>query len=419
MLAAWTISSGSELIRGRSTDTNAGWLAARLSELGLPCVRHVTTGDDLAQLVAVLREAASAARVVVLTGGLGPTEDDLTRSALAQASATELELDPASLHAIEGFFAARQRAMPAANRVQAFLPRGARAIPNNTGTAPGIQQTIANCELFALPGVPHEMRTMFTNFVAPRLAALGGGTVQRYACLQCCGLAESEIGDAIKDLMQRGRNPDVGTTASAGIIGVRIYADGPSAAAADELLARTEAEVRRRLGTAVFGRNEDTLASVVGEQLAGLNRTIATAESCTGGLIGKCFTDISGSSRYFRGGIITYSDDLKVKLLGVSADELALHGAVSAGVAREMASGVREHLSADYGISATGIAGPGGGTPDKPVGLVYIGLADAGGAEFRELHLGADSPRFLIRERAVGIALNWLRLRLLAGSAKE
>lgn len=416
MAQAWTISSGSELTRGRSVDTNAAWLALRLSELGATVARHVTVGDDLDALCEVLCEAAAKADFVILTGGLGPTEDDLTRAAFARAAHLPLEPDPVSLARIEQFFVARARPMPERNRVQALLPRGAQAIANHTGTAPGIYLQIGNCELVALPGVPSEMKPMFDAAVAPRIAARAAGRVLRYRCLQCHGMSEAEIGMKLADLMARGANPEVGTTASAGTIGVRIYASAADAAAAENLRDNTSDEVQRRLGNIIFGTEEDTLAGAIGKLLVQRRALVVTAESCTGGLVGKLFTDVPGSSAYYKGGVVSYSNELKMSLLGVPPELLHRHGAVSREVACAMASGARTRLAADYALSLTGIAGPEGGTADKPVGLVWIGLADANGVDTKELRLGAESSRRLIRERAAGAALNWLRLRLLAAT---
>lgn len=411
--SAWTISSGSELVRGRSLDTNAAWLARRLAELGVPCARHVTVGDDLDDLCAALQQAAENADCVILTGGLGPTADDLTRAAFARVSGEPLELDAPSLAQIEAFFAARHRPMPERNKLQAMLPRGASAIPNPTGTAPGIRLWAGTAELFALPGVPHEMKVMFEADVAPALARLSQGQMLRYRCLHCYGMSESEIGTHLHDLMARGANPDVGTTASAGTIGIRIHAIGASTSQADEMLHLTEMEIRRRLGVVVFGKDDETLASVVGRLLKEAGKTLVTAESCTGGLVGTVLTDVPGSSAYYLGGVISYSNALKQQLLGVVAADLEQHGAVSEVVAMQMAVGARERFRADYALAITGIAGPDGGTTDKPVGLVCFAIADPQKTAVRTAHFGADSPRAIIRERAVGTVLNWLRLLLL------
>jgi nicotinamide-nucleotide amidase len=344
---------------------------------------------------------------------LGPTEDDLTRAALAEAAGQELVLDPASYEQIRGFFAARQRAMSASNEAQALRPAGGRALRNPVGTAPGLFVEIAGTPFYVLPGVPHEMRELFALHVAPALRALGGGRVVRSRTLHTFGTGESIIGERIRDLMQRGRNPEVGTTAKLGVISIRINATAAAPEAAAALLDQTELELRSRLGEWVFGRDDETLASAVGELLAARGATLALAESCTGGLIGALLTDVPGSSRYFRGGVVAYANELKRDLLGVPGADLEQCGAVSDVVARQMAEGARLRLAASIGLSVTGVAGPGGGTTEKPVGLVYVGVADAAGAIVHELRLGETTPRDVIRNRAAQSALNAVRLRLI------
>jgi nicotinamide-nucleotide amidase len=413
MQNAWIISIGTELTLGQSVDTNAVWLARRLAEIGHRCDRHITAPDDLEPLVDTLRQAAAQADAVVVSGGLGPTDDDLTRVALARVAGVELAPNARSLAQIRAFFERRGRAMPERNAVQALLPRGAQAIENTCGSAPGVLLRLERALVFALPGVPFEMKRMFERDVAPRLSADSHGDVLLSRRLNCIGKGESDIGELLGDLMRRGANPEVGTTAELGTIGVRINAAGETRAIAEARLEKTEAEARRRLGALVFGRDEETLADAVGALLHACGTTLATAESCTGGLIGKLLTDTPGSSAYFKGAVVAYANEAKVELLGVDPAALRQHGAVSPEVAEQMACGARRRLGADFALSATGIAGPGGGTAAKPVGLVYIGLADGAGVQARELRYGADAPREAIRLRAANTALNLLRLRLL------
>jgi nicotinamide-nucleotide amidase len=410
--SAWLISTGTELVLGQTVGTNAAWLAAQLAALGIRTVRHVTVADDRADTGAVLLEAAAASDLVVLTGGLGPTEDDLTRQALAEAASTPLVLHEPSLEHLRAFFAARGREMPARNRVQALAPHGAIVLPNPCGTAPGLLVELRGTPCYALPGVPFEMRIMFEREVATRLQAASRGAVLLSRRLHTCGLGESDIAERIADLMQRGRNPEIGTTAELGLVSIRINAAADSRAAAEAKLAAMEAELQQRLGKVVYGREGNTLASVVGEQLASAGKAVSTAESCTGGLIGALLTDVPGSSRYYRGGVIAYANEVKAGLLGVEHEPLQAHGAVSAPVAAAMADGVAQALRTEYGLAVTGIAGPTGGSAQKPVGLVYIGLHTPAGTEVHEHHLGADAPREAIRIRAARLALNWLRLNL-------
>jgi nicotinamide-nucleotide amidase len=410
---AWIIAIGTELTLGQTVDTNSAWLAQRLAALGLRSTRHICVGDEHDEICRVLREALAAADVVLVSGGLGPTADDLTRAALAEVAGVDLEEDAARLEQIRRFFVARGRDMQPANRVQALLPRGSRALENPCGTAPGIRIALGGVPLYALPGVPFEMRAMFERHVEPELRDSAGGAVLLSRRLNCFGVGEAEIGARLQDLMVRGRNPEVGTTASLGIIGVRINARSATAVEAAALLDSAERAVRTRLGTLVFGREEETLAGTVGHLLRERGATLALAESCTGGLVGKWITDVPGSSAWFRGALVTYADSAKSSLAAVPPALLASHGAVSAEVAAALAAGARSRFDANYSLGVTGIAGPAGGTPEKPVGTVYIALAGPGVVEGRCLRLGADSSRAAIRERAAAGALNLLRLTLL------
>jgi len=413
MSTAWVLSVGTELTLGRSVDTNSAWISRSLAALGFATVRHVTVADALEAQVAAIREACTAAPLVVLTGGLGPTADDLTRAALADAAGDALVEDEQSLAQIRAFFTRRNRTMPEPNRVQAQRPASAAALANPTGTAPGIHIRIGSAELFALPGVPSEMRRMFDDHVVPALRGRGGRVLVSRE-LRCCGLGESDLGARIHDLMARGRNPDVGTAAKNGIITVRIYAAAPTADEAEALIAADAQIVRERLGRVVFGEGEQTLAAAVLAQLRARGRTLCTAESCTGGLVAKWLTDVPGSSESFAGAVVAYSNAAKRDLLGVSQDVLDAHGAVSAACAEALAAGARARMRTDYAIAITGIAGPGGGSAEKPVGLVYAALAGEAGVRARELRLGDDIPRDQIRIRAATAALNDLRLRILS-----
>ena len=410
---AWIISVGTELTLGQSLDTNSAWLAKQLAGIGIRAHRHVTVADELASLRDLLLAGAASCDVILVTGGLGPTEDDLTRQALADAAGQPLEVDEPSLGALQAFFAARQRPMPERNTVQALIPRTARAIHNTCGTAPGIAIAVAGTPVYAMPGVPFEMRAMSIRDVLPVLRARTAGQIIALRHLHTFGLGESLLGERIRDLMQRGRNPEVGTTAELGIVGIRINATAADERAATAMLDEVEAEIRRRLGHVVFGRDEQTLAGVIGELLVARGQTVSTAESCTGGMLGAALTDVPGSSRYYVGGVVGYANETKTRLLGVSAANLSEHGAVSAAVALAMANGAADALHSDYAVSVTGVAGPDGGTMDKPVGLVFIGLRTPEGTRVREYRLGADNPRDVIRTRATRIALNLLRLGLL------
>jgi len=411
-MQAIILSIGNELTTGQTADTNAAWLSRQLTELGVPVVRHVTIADELASIRLEIEQASEQVDVVLITGGLGPTVDDLTRHALAETMEVPLELRDEYVERIREFFTTRNRPMPESNLIQAKFPVGSEPIDNICGTAPGIRAHCKRATVFAMPGVPREMREMYQRDVKPCLAQQNEGTTILTATLHCFGAGESDIAEQIADLMTRGQNPAIGTTASRGIISVRINATGQNDKSAKSLLAKTVREIRYRLGSLIFGQDNETLASIVAQQLVSAGKTIATAESCTGGLIAKRLTDIPGSTAYFREGLITYTNEAKTRMLGVPADLIEQHGAVSAKVAEAMAVGCRKLSQTDIAISVTGIAGPSGGTPKKTVGLVYIGLAFADGCNVTTCRFGEFLSRDEIRDRTCHTALNLLRLKL-------
>jgi len=420
-MRAILLSVGSELVCGQTVDTNSAYLAQELGRAGIETVEHLTVGDDAAALAAALRRAADAAELVVVTGGLGPTADDVTREALAAAMGAELVEDPASVEHIAAFFRRRGRTMAPANRRQALLPTGAEALDNPAGTAPGISARLGRARVFVLPGVPHEMRRMFAEQVAGRLPP--GGAARAARVVHTFGAGESDVGARLETLMRADGPVRVGTTVAAGLVSVRIWARGASP---DEAAARAEqtvAEVRRRLGDLVVGEDDETMAEVVGRALRQAGQTLATAESCTGGLIGQMITAVPGSSDYYLGGVVAYANAVKQRELDVPAALLAEHGAVSEPVARAMAAGCRARFAADWALGVTGIAGPAGGTADKPVGLVFVGLAGPEEAGDRDTPGGpagrVDVQRHVfpgtrdhVRLRAALTALNMLRRRL-------
>jgi nicotinamide-nucleotide amidase len=419
-MKAEIVSTGEELVLGATIDTNSAWLSVRLSELGIPVLRHTAVGDDLDQIVEALRGACSRAELVLMTGGLGPTEDDLTRPALAALTGRPLVTDPAALEQIRERFARMGRPMPPENAVQATHPEGSRMIANPHGTAPGIHAVVStgagnSADVFAMPGVPREMFPMFESAVLPFVGARGGsGKVMLIRMLSCFGLGESVIGERIKPLMKRGRNPSVGTNVKDFVVRVRVTGVFPTAEEAAAAVDADVAAVRSALGEHVFGEGEETLQHAVGRLLAERRTTVAVAESCTGGLVAGMLTDVPGISAHFLEGVVSYSNAAKVRLLGVRESTLAAHGAVSARTAEEMAAGCRERSGADLAVSLTGIAGPGGGTADKPVGLVFMGLSDGTGTVSRRFQFVGDRDQ--IRDRAAKTALNLLRLRLLRGT---
>ncbi len=411
-MQAEIISLGTELITGSAVDTNSAYLSARLARCGVAVTRHTTLGDDRAAIAAAFTESAGRADLVISTGGLGPTQDDLTRHALADAMGVTLDYHDASHQAIARFFAAIDRQMSASNAAQAMFPAGATPLANEWGTAPGIQAALGRATVFCVPGVPREMRAMFDHYIAPHIAAQGPGRAIAFRVLRTFGTGESVLAEQIADLMTPGRNPSVGTTASEGVISVRIVATADDQSSAGALADADAQTVQARLGQLVYGEDDDTLASVAGRLLADRGRSIATAESCTGGLIATMLTDVPGSSRYFLGGFVTYSNAQKTAALGVPADLIETHGAVSEPVAEAMANGCRRVVGSDYAIGVTGVAGPDGGTADKPVGLVYIALATPDETRVKACRFSHHLDRAAIRDRAAKTALNLLRRRL-------
>ncbi len=410
-MRAYILSTGDELVRGRTLDRNAGEIAAALSAEGLTVVGMTTAGDEQPELVAAMRRACHAADIVVMSGGLGPTEDDCTRSAAAQAAGVSLRRDPALEAWLRERWAERGLTMPRSNLRQADLPEGADAVPNAYGTAPGFRVEIDGSHLFALPGPPREMRGVLADEVIPRIRRIAGpgDQVVQTRTVETFGARESDVGERIADLMGRDARPRVGTTAARGTIRVVLHAEGPQVEVA-ALLADGEAEIRRRLGKLVFGVDGATLADVVGTRLLAMGTTVSCAESCTGGLLAGALTGVPGVSDVFPGAVVTYSNTEKTRLLGVPEELIATAGAVSEDVARAMAEGVRASFATDLGIAVTGIAGPAGGSVLKPVGTVHLALASAAGTTHRRVVLPGD--RELVRELAVKCALDLLRRAL-------
>jgi len=380
------ISQGDEIVIGQTLDTNSKWIAAHLLDRGIVPLEHVSLPDDRAAIGATFTRLACRVDLIICSGGLGPTADDLTRFALCDATNDTLTEDAEALRQILAWFAARGRAMTDLNKVQAQRPSRATFLPNDFGTAPGIRSRLGNCDVFCLPGPPRELAPMFERLVAPLLQADPSRTV-RVRVLHTIGLGESEIAARFRDapggdLMARDRSPLIGTTASNSVVSCRIRYDGPlPGRAADNLIARDEAVIRSLISEAIFGEDDDTLASVIVRTLRDRSQTITTIESCTGGLVAAQLTDIPGASDVFRTGWVTYSNETKSREVGVPEslfkDSVASSapGAVSTEVALAMAHGGLKEANADFALAITGIAGPGGGTAEKPVGTVFVALA--------------------------------------------
>ncbi len=413
-MRAEIIAIGSELASGQSLDTNSYWLSQQLTALGITIAFHTTLGDVLEDHLAAFKNAIARADVIVMTGGLGPTQDDLTREALAQCAGVPLVEDAECLAAIAAMFARRNRVMSERNRVQALFPRGATPLPNPVGTAPGIWMQVDRATVACLPGVPHEMKLMFRDQVVPRLRQSGlVNLVTVHRKINLFGKGESEIEAQAMDLTARGRVPDVGITAHDSTISFRITATAQSEDEARLLIEPTAQLIYERFGSLVVGEGSDDVPEAVARELAAANATLATAESCTGGVVAQMITAIPGVSQSYLGGVVSYANEAKIEFLGVPSALIDNHGAVSPQVAAAMAEGVRTRLGADLGLATTGVAGPSGGTPEKPVGLVYLGLATSKGTQTRRLDIGSDQPRDIIQRRSSKAALNWVRLTLL------
>ena len=410
-MRAYILSTGDELVRGRTLDRNAPEIARALSSEGLSIVGMTTVGDDVDDLVAAVRRACHAAEFVLMSGGLGPTEDDCTRAAAARAAGVALIRDAGLEEWLRARWADRGLEMPVSNLRQADLPEGSEAVPNAYGTAPGFRVEIDGSHVFALPGPPREMRGVLADEVLPRIRALAdhGDHVVCTRTLETFGARESDVGERIADLMQRDAWPRVGTTATRGVIRVVLHAEGRQADVA-AMLDSHESELRDRLGKLVFGVDGVTLPEAVGARLLATGTTVSFAESCTGGLVAAALTSVPGISEVFPGSVVTYSNAEKMRRLGVPAALLDSFGAVSEEVACAMAEGVRREYGTDLGIGVTGIAGPDGGTPEQPVGTIHLALAAADGTTHRRVVLPGD--RVLVRELAAKCALDLVRRRL-------
>lgn len=410
-MRAELISVGTELLLGQITDTNATYLARLLASHGVDVLHKQTVGDNLERVRAAVDLALTRSELVVMTGGLGPTEDDLTAEAVALAAGLPLVFDQTVADSIAGFFTHRRRPAPESVFRQARIPSGAQVIPNRRGTAPGLIVPAMGRTIFLFPGVPHEMEGLVAEGLVPWLQARAQGEVILSRVLRIAGLGESVVEERVRDLIH-GSNPTVAPLAKLGEVHLRITAKGPVNVVAP-MIEAAEAGLRARLGAAVFGVDDQSLHEVTARLLTDRRLTLAVAESCTGGLVASRLTEIPGSSAFLLAGFIPYGNEAKTRDLGVAGALIAEHGAVSAEVAAAMASGARSRAGADIGLAITGIAGPSGATATKPVGLVFLGVATDARARATEVHFGAGPGRTVIRYLAAQAAINLLRLTLL------
>jgi nicotinamide-nucleotide amidase len=410
-MRAEILTIGDELLRGEIVDSNKSFLSDRLLSLDVETRFHTSVGDDPADMVDAFRRAASRVDVVLVSGGLGPTRDDLTSQVLAESLGRPLVRDEAALEGIRAFFRSVGREMTQNNAKQADFPEGAEVLPNPIGTAPGFALEEQGTLFFCLPGVPREMHRMLDEQVLPRIARRAGdGQVVRARLLRTFGTGESMLDDQLKDVAAGG-DVSLGFRTAFPDNYLRPVARGASAAEAEARLDHVCEQIRERLGAIVYGEGDETMPLVVGRLLRDRGHTLAVAESCTGGLVAELLTEVPGSSAYFLGGVVAYANRAKTRFLGVPEALLEQHGAVSEPVARAMAEGVRERFGADYGVATTGISGPDGGSEGKPVGLVHIALARAEGTHAEHFVFPLDRHRH--RRLTAQAALDWVRRAVL------
>ena len=410
-MKAEIITIGGELLDGSQVDLNAVYLGSRLTSLGAEVVRISSVPDAVDDIEEATSRALDRADLVITTGGLGVTADDRTKHAVARLLGRKLVLDEGVLEKVRARFEARNVPMPEINIAMAMLPEGARSIENQRGTAPGLLFEKGEALLFVLPGVPVELRSMFENFVSPFLEGKGLRRLAQERLIRTTGLAESEIAERVEQLARRLARTDVVYLPSATGVDLKVIGRGRTSVEAGKTAEKSQEKIAAKLGPYVYARGDESLEKVVGYLLSMGGSTLSVAESCTGGRVGWRLTRVPGSSDYFKGGVIAYSDDLKRRLLGVKAAVLNKHGAVSEETALMMARGVREKCATDYGLAITGVAGPGGGTKKKPVGMVFVAVAGGAGERVRELRLGGG--RGGIRRAACQAALELLRRFLL------
>lgn len=398
---------GTELLLGDIVNTNAAFLSVKLASLGINVYRHTSVGDNPERLKRALRAAVDECDLIIMSGGLGPTYDDLTKETVCEFFGRRMYLHEESLEAIKEYFKRLGKTMVDSNIKQAMMPEGGIVFPNPYGTAPAlaIVDEENNKTVIMLPGPPNELIPIFNEEIEPYLKSRKQGALVSKN-INIFGIGESHIEELIGDLMKSAENPSVAPYCNVGEVRLRVTARAENEQKAAELCDKMIETVKAtEIGKYIYGIDAHTMEEAVVKHLKKEGLTLATAESCTGGLIGKRITDVSGASEVYLGGCVTYANSAKEDLIGVSRESLEKYGAVSEQVAREMARGVRLALGADIGISTTGIAGPGGGTPEKPVGTVYVGISTAAGESVKKLSLSAMKSREYIRNVSVNHAL--------------
>ncbi|MFG6356709.1 MAG: competence/damage-inducible protein A [Acetatifactor sp.] len=398
---------GTELLLGNIVNTNAAYLAEKCASLGLSCYYQTVVGDNEKRLEETLRAAIKRSQVVILSGGLGPTEDDLTKEVASRVMGRELVEDADSRKCIEDFFASRGSVPTENNWKQALIPQGGLVLPNPNGTAPGVIIPEKDTHIVLLPGPPHELKPMFENHVMPYLMKLEPGLICSQT-VKVCGIGESKVETLLMDLIDGQDNPTLATYAKTGEVHIRVTAKAGSEKEARRLIKPVVKEIKSRMGSNIYTTEEDvTLERAVVELLLANKLTVTCAESCTGGLLSARLINVPGVSEVYKSGYVTYSNKAKRKLLGVKKSTLSKYGAVSAQTAEEMARGLAFVSKGDVAVSVTGLAGPDGGTEEKPVGLVYIACSVKGDVTVKEYHFSGN--RQTIREAAVSAALTLMR----------
>jgi len=414
-MSAEVLIIGTEILLGQIVDTNSAFIAEHLAAAGIDVYFKTVVGDNEGRIEQALRQALERADIVIAAGGLGPTEDDLTRSAFARVLGRRLILSEELLENIRQRFASRGLIMTANNEKQALVPQNAVILDNPRGTAAGLFiKAGAKGEkvVVAMPGVPSEMKPMLTEQVIPMLQErMGKASIIQSRVIKTCGIGESRVDDLIGDLFRESRNPSIALLAYPSEVHIRITAKAESKEAAESLISELEGQIRERVGEWIYGKDQQTIEEVVGFLLQVNGKTLSVAESCTGGLICDRITNIAGSSRYFDRGVISYSNRAKMELFGISPSLLERYGAVSPQTAEAMALSIRKMSGADLGLSVTGIAGPDGGTPEKPVGLVFVALAWEGGVKSKEYRF--FEGRLANKRRSSLMALDMVRRHLV------